>query len=166
MFIVAFAAISFLAACSGGNKDMIQKKWKFSEMKNPQMDREMKRMNEALAAAIDSIKAAGTDTTRLAKAKNDSASVDSQIKYINEMISKQSEGTIEFMKDGKFLDASGGKSNEGTWTLDEDGKKLIITDAKAEHGDTMIIEEISADKLVFGKDSTTITFVAAVDSSK
>ena len=160
MFIVAFAAISFLAACSGGSKDSIVNKWKFSGMQSPQMDRAFAETDAKIAALGDSITAAGADTTKIADFKGQKEMMESQKTMMNSMIEKmKTEGWIEFTKEGKFKQNMSGTEEEGTYSLDESGKMLMTTDSKGKT-DTLNIDELSATAMTLStsRDSTKIMF--------
>lgn len=164
--VVALAALSFLAACSGGAKDQIARKWQFSEMQNPQMDRMMKETEAKCMAMDDSMKNC-TDTVKMAEFKMMKEQMESTSKMMKDaMENMKANSYIEFNKDGKYTSAMGGQNDGGTWSIDADGKNLITVDSK-EKADTLAIEEISAEKLVLAsaKDSMKIVFVAAADSA-
>ena len=168
MFIVAIVAtLSFLAACSGGNKDQIVRKWKFSEMQSPMMDRMMKE-NEAKCMAMDDSMKNCMDTMKMKEYKSSKEMMESQKTMMNNMMDKmKSEGWIEFTKEGKYKQNMSGTEDEGTYALDEAGKMLMTTDSKGKT-DTLNIDELSADKMTLStpKDSTKIIFTAAADEKK
>ncbi len=162
MFIVAFAAISFLAACSGGSKDSIAHKWKFSGMQSPQMDRVMAENDARIVSLADSITAAGADTIKSAAFLSEKTSLESQKTMMNEMMEKmKTEGWIEFTKEGKFKQNMSGTEEEGTYSLDEAAKMVITTDGKGKV-DSLVIDELtdSALTLFISRDSTKIMFAA------
>ena len=169
MFIVAIVAtISFLAACSGGSKDQIVHKWKFSAMQSPMMDRMMAENDKKITELADSIIAAGADTTKAASFKGQKEMMESQKTMMSSMMDKmKAEGWIEFTKDGKYKQNMSGTEDEGTYALDADGKKLMTTDSKGKT-DTLNIDELSNDAMTLStpKDSTKIMFTAEAGEKK
>ncbi len=168
MFIVAIVAtISFLAACSGGNKDQIVHKWKFSGMQSPQMDRMMAETDAKCMAMDDSMKNC-TDTTKMKEFKSSKEMMESQKNMMTSMMDKmKSEGWIEFTKDGKYKQNMSGTEDEGTYTLTEDGKSLMTTDSKGKT-DTLNVDALTASDMTLStaKDSTKIMFTADAGDKK
>lgn len=152
LFILAVATV-LLMSCGGGNKtkDMIAKKWQFSEFKMDGMDEQMAQMK----AAADTTKDSTLRTQFL-----------SQVQMVEAAMAEMKKSTLEYKADGSFeanIAGMGQVQNvKGTWTLSEDGKKVIIIDAKdKQKSDTMNLDELTADKLVStsnrgGKKATTI----------
>ncbi len=161
MFIVAFAAISFLAACSGGPKDQISRKWKISGMQNPQIDNIMTKYDAQIISMDDSMKNC-TDTTKMKEFKNKKDMMSSQKTMMTSMMDKmKAEGWIEFTKDGKYKQNMGGTEDEGSYSLDESGKKLMLT--IKERTDTLYIRELTNNNMTIlePRDSIKIMFTAA-----
>ena len=160
--VAIVATLSFFAACSGGQKDQIVRKWQMSEMKSPSATRAMNELDQKIKAADDSIKSAGTDTTKAAMFKMDKESYVSQKESYEKMMESFNKQTWEFMKDGKCEMAMGEEKESGTWSISEDGKKLALTSSNGKT-DTLEISELTKDKMVFSitKDSSSITFVPA-----
>ena len=157
MFIVAFAAISFLAACSGGPKDHISRKWNISGMQNPQMD----NIDAQIISMDDSIKNC-TDTTKTKKIKTQREELLKEKTMMNSTIEKmKAEGGIEFKKDGKYKLKMGTTEDEGSYSLDESGKKLMLTNK--ERTDTLYISELTNTNMTIlePRNSTKIMFTAA-----
>ena len=169
MFIVAIVAtISFLAACSGGSKDQIVHKWKFSGMQSPQMDRMMAENDKKIAELADSIAAAGADTTKASSFKGQKEMMESQKTMMSSMIDKmKAEGWIEFTKEGKYKQNMSGTEDEGTYSLSADGKSLMTTDSKGKT-DTLNVDALTASDMTLStpKDSTKIMFTAEAAEAK
>ena len=67
--------------------------------------------------------------------------------------------TIEFMKDGNYVAWSNGKENDkGTYTLTEDGKTLITKKASGGASQTVLLKELTKDKMIADMGAISITF--------
>ena len=171
MFLAALVvAISFLAACSGGSKDQIVHKWKFSGMQSPQMDRMMAETDAKCMAMDDSMKNC-TDTTKMKDFKSQKEMMESQKTMMTSMMDKmKAEGWIEFTKEGKYKQNMSGTEDEGTYSMDEAGKMLMTTDSKGKI-DTLNIEELTAATMTLSplstsNDSTKIMFTVEAGEAK
>lgn len=157
--IVLVAAV-VAASCGGANKkEMLTKKWQWSEFSSPEMDKKIGEMK----ASLDTI----TDPSNKAMAEM-------SVKMADEMIAAMKQTTMEFKNDGKYemkLKMMGQEQTEtGSWSLSEDGKSLLLTDAKSNKVDTTGVD-IAKDKVVMtmkmGSDEAKITMTpAAAEAAK
>ena len=136
------AAMFVMASCGGNkNKELIVKKWQWSEIKSEKMDED-----------IAKIKAAA-DTTQDSSMK---AMAEGQLKMIEAMMAEMKQSTMEYKADGSYLTAmtmmGQTKEEKGTYKVSDDGKMLITTDEK-QKSDTLAIDEISDSKIILSGNS-------------
>ncbi len=151
------AALILVAAvvatsCGGNKKEMLTKKWQWTEFSSPEMDKKMKEAKDALDTISDPAM---------------KSIAESSVKMMDGMMADMKQTTMEFKKDGSFdmhLKIMGMEQNEsGKWDLTSDGKTLIMTDSKGKTDSSQV--EITADKVVFtldaGGDKASVTMVPA-----
>src|SRR5262245_40174237 len=92
----------FLASCSNGVTEKISRKWKLSEMKNPQIDREIANYSNQIKAIGDSANAA-TDTTKKNFFAGQKVAMEQTMKMMQDDIAKRTnEYFMDFRKDGSY----------------------------------------------------------------
>ncbi len=133
---------AFLMSCGSNNtKDMLAQKWQVSEFKVDGIDAEIEVMK------------AQADTTKDSIMKSQ---IMSQVQMYTSILEGMKKSTFEYKSDGAFEAAifmMGQVQNvKGTWTISEDGKTLVVVDNN-QKASTMLIDELSADKLAFSTES-------------
>lgn len=150
--VLIIVAAVVAASCGGNKKEMLIKKWQWTEFSSPEMDAKIKEAK----AALDTI----TDPSMKSMAE-------SSVKMMDGMMEDMKKTTMEFKKDGSYdihINMMGMDQTEtGKWDLTSDGKTLVMTDSKGKTDSSAV--EIAADKVVFtldaGGDKASITMVPA-----
>ena len=135
-------AMIVMASCGGNkNKDLIVKKWQWSEIKSEKMDEDMAKIKAA------------ADTTQDSAMK---AMIEGQIKMYDAMMAEMKNSTMEYRADGSYSTAmtmmGQTKEEKGTYKISDDGKMLITTDEK-QKADTLAIDELSDAKIILSGNS-------------
>lgn len=142
LLLLSVVAAFVMTSCGGNkNKELIIKKWQWSDIKSEQMDEDVAKIKAA------------ADTTKDSSMK---AMAEGQLKMIEGMMEEMKKSTMEYKADGSYETSmtmmGQSKVENGKYSISEDGKMLITVDEK-QKTDTTTIDEISADKLVLSGNS-------------
>lgn len=137
LYLPVLGVVLFMTSCGGNkNKEMLAKKWQWSEIKSEEMDEQIAQVK----ATADTT----TDSTLKAMAN-------ANLQMITGMLEEMKKTTIEYKADGSYESAmtimGQSKSEKGTWTISEDGKYIISTNEEKQT-DTNIVGELTPEKLV------------------
>jgi len=146
--LICISITTFAVSCKSGSNDLLTKKWKVSEFTSPSMDKLIKDQ----LAVIDTI-------------KDDSMKImmkDEMTKMMKDMNDEMLKMEMDLKSDNTFTVNGGGVNDKGNWSISADNKYLITTSNKGA-ADSILIESMSADKLVLkqiqGEDEMTLTFI-------
>lgn len=155
-----------LISCSGGTNNLISKKWKMSELNSPNIERMITGSEANLKSLEDSI-AATTDTTKIKLYINHKDQIKAMMDMLNQKMEEmKSNSFMEFKKDGTYEAKMGDGNEKGKWEIAASGKYLVSQTDGQEKKDSIEIIELTAEKLVLSKDSTTMTFAPAPAENK
>lgn len=164
--IFALLITVLFISCSSGSGSLIIGKWKLTELKSPDIDN-MKSSSEATMKMLDDSIAATTDTAKIRVHTMHKDETKAMMDMLNQRMDEMKNNSfMEFKKDGTYEASMGGGNEKGKWEIDGSGKYLISqTDGQGKK-DTINISELTPEKLVLSKDSTSMIFAPATAETK
>ncbi len=153
-------------SCSGGSDSLIIRKWKLTDLKSPDIE-SMKSGSEATLKMLDDSIAAATDTAKIRIHTMHKDETKAMMDMLNQRMEEMKNNSfMEFKKDGTYEANMGGGAEKGKWEIDASGKYLISQTDGQEKKDSINITELTQEKLVLSKDSTSMIFAPAPAESK
>jgi len=157
--------VTFIS-CSGGSNNKIIGKWKLTDLKSPDIE-SMRSSSEAMMKMLDDSIAATTDTAKIRIHTMHKDETKSMMDMLNQKMEEMKNNSfMEFKKDGTYEASIGNGTEKGKWEIDASGKYLISQTDGQEKKDTINISELTPEKLVLSKDSTSMSFAPSPAETK